>query len=79
MGSILVNVVATELIILICYVLLLILGVDSTLTIRILLAEAILFPLAFYHHGWSLWLSFNHLVNPLPKLAEDGLDTFIDE
>lgn len=79
MGSILVNVVATESVILICYVLLLILGVDAMLTVKLLLALAVIFPLAFYHHGWSLWLSFNHLVNPLPKMVGERVDTFTEE
>jgi hypothetical protein len=24
------------------------------------------FPLAFYHHSWSLWLGFDHLIESLP-------------
>jgi hypothetical protein len=27
---------------------------------------AIIFPIAFYHHSWSLWLGFDHLVESLP-------------
>ena len=32
-----------------------------------LLAVAVLFPLAFFHHSWSFWLGFDYLVESLPK------------
>ena len=32
-----------------------------------LFAVALLFPVAFYHHAWSLWLAADHLVEGLPK------------
>ena len=25
------------------------------------------FPLAFYHHSWSLWLAIDHLIEGLPR------------
>jgi len=28
---------------------------------------ALIFPVAFYHHSWSLWLGFDFLVESLPK------------
>jgi hypothetical protein len=33
----------------------------------LLLMVAIFFPLIFYHHSWSIWLTFDHLVESLPK------------
>ena len=30
-------------------------------------AAALLFPVAFYHHSWSLWLAGDHLVEGLPR------------
>jgi uncharacterized protein (DUF983 family) len=74
MGSILVNVVVTEIMILVCYVALLIAGVDALLTVKLLLAVAAIFPFIAYHHCWSFWLGFNHLVNPLPKLIAEDFD-----
>jgi hypothetical protein len=25
------------------------------------------FPVAFYHHSWSIWLTFDHFVEGLPE------------
>ena len=33
----------------------------------LLFAVALLFPVAFYHHAWSLWLAGDHLVEGLPE------------
>lgn len=74
-----VNVVATEFVIVVSYVILLLIGIDGSLIVNLLLGLAVIFPLAFYHHGWSLWLSFNHLVNPLPKAIEEGFSNYMDE
>jgi hypothetical protein len=32
-----------------------------------LFVVALLFPVAFYHHSWSLWLAFDCLIEGLPK------------
>jgi uncharacterized protein (DUF983 family) len=67
-GAILANVVTTELIILaVCFFALLVLGVDYDKVLWLLFTLAVIFPLAFYHHSWSLWLAFDHLVEGLPK------------
>jgi hypothetical protein len=43
--------------------------------IVILFITGLLFPLAFYHHSWSLWLSLDHLVEGLPQYkAPEGVD-----
>ena len=67
-GAILVNVVATELAIISAYLLsLLLFGSHYETILVILFVIALLFPVAFYHHSWSIWLSFDHLVESLPK------------
>ena len=67
-GAILINVVTTEFVILAIYVLtLVIIGADYQLVLPVLFAAALLFPIAFYHHSWSIWLGFDHLVEGLPK------------
>jgi uncharacterized protein (DUF983 family) len=68
-GAIMANVVTTELVILLAYLLALAIGHDiDQLVIGVLLGLAVTFPLAFYHHSWSLWLAFDHLIESLPKL-----------
>lgn len=74
-GAIAVSVVTTEVMILFIYVLCLwLLGVEQEeLMLNILFAVAVVFPLAFYHHGWSVWLAFDHLIEGLPEHTEkDG-------
>jgi uncharacterized protein (DUF983 family) len=67
-GAILINVVTTEFVILAMYILsLVILGLDYQVVLTVLFAAALLFPVAFYHHSWSIWLGFDHLVEGLPK------------
>jgi len=67
-GAILVNVVTTEIVILIAYLIcLVLLGINYQLVLTILFVAAIVFPLAFYHHSWSIWLGFDHLIEGLSK------------
>jgi uncharacterized protein (DUF983 family) len=67
-GAILMNVVVSELIILVvCFFALLLLGVDYEDVLKVLFAVAIVFPLLFFHHSWSFWLAFDYLVESLPK------------
>ena len=67
-GAIMLNVVTTEAAVLaaagVC--LLLFPGRDRLL-IWLLFGVALLFPVAFYHHAWSLWLAGDHLVEGLPQ------------
>ena len=61
------NVVATEVFILIIYfALLLLTTLSDRTTFIILFAFAVAFPLIFYHHGWSMWLAMDHLIEGLP-------------
>lgn len=70
-GAILINVITTELVILMVYlILLVIIGLNYQLVLALLFVAALIFPLAFYHHSWSIWLGFDHLVESLPKNAE---------
>jgi len=67
-GAILVNVLTTEVVILLTYLICLVLvGIDYQLVLTILFISAIIFPLAFYHHSWSIWLGFDHLIEGLSK------------
>jgi hypothetical protein len=67
-GAILVNVVTTELVILLAYLASLpVISAHYQLVLAMLFVIAVLFPIAFYHHSWSIWLSFDHLVEGLPK------------
>lgn len=61
------NIVATEGLILVTYFACLLftnLGDQTLLTI--LFTVGIVFPLAFYHHAWALWLGMDHLIEGLP-------------
>ncbi len=66
-GAIMANVVATEVLILVVYfVCLLFTKLNDQATLTILFVTGIAFPLAFYHHSWSLWLGLDHLIERLP-------------
>jgi fatty acid desaturase len=67
-GAILANMLATEFVILtLCMVWLIILGSSYEKVLAGLFIVAVLFPVAFYHHSWSLWLGFDYLIEGLPK------------
>jgi uncharacterized protein (DUF983 family) len=67
-GAILANVVTTELVILlVCFFSLLIVGANYANVLVLLFVMALVFPVAFYHHSWSLWLGFDFMVESLPK------------
>ena len=68
MGAILVNVVTTELVILLSYIASLpIINTYYQFVLIVLFVIAVSFPVAFYHHSWSVWLTFDHLVEGLPE------------
>ena len=70
-GAIMTNVVTTEFVILVLYVAALpVINTRFELVLTILSAVALIFPVAFYHHSWSVWLAFDHLVETLPKASE---------
>jgi uncharacterized protein (DUF983 family) len=67
-GAIMANVVATEVLILLVYFLfLLTTNVDDQKILTVLFVFGVTFPLAFYHHSWSLWLGLDHLIEGLPR------------
>jgi uncharacterized protein (DUF983 family) len=67
-GAIMLNVVTTEAAVMgaagLC---LLLFPGRAALLLGLLFAVALLFPVAFYHHSWSLWLAGDHLVEGLPR------------
>ena len=67
-GAILVNVITTELVILLAYMASLpVINAHYQFVLAMLFVIAVSFPVAFYHHSWSIWLTFDHLVEGLPK------------
>lgn len=73
-GAILANVMATEFVILVtCMIWLLVIGSDYETVLAGVFVLALVFPVAFYHHSWSLWLGFDYLIEGLPKYQEPTL------
>ena len=67
-GAIMANVVATEGFILLAYfAFLLLTNFSDRVVLTILFAIGVLFPLAFYHHAWALWLGMDHLIEGLSR------------
>ena len=67
-GAILANVLTTEaVILLISLISLSVLGVSYEKVLVALFVVGLLFPVVFYHHSWSLWLSFDYLIEGLPR------------
>lgn len=67
-GAILANVVTTEFLILVAYfACLLFTSFNEQTMLTILFVVGVSFPLGFYHHSWSLWLGFDHLIEGLPR------------
>ena len=72
-GAIMVNVITTEFVVLAIYLICLpVIGSSYHLVLTALFIVALLFPVAFYHHSWSVWLSFDHLVETLPSNVKPG-------
>ncbi len=72
-GAIMLNVVTTEAVVLAAAGLYLLTfpGIDEPL-LPLLFAVGLLFPIAFYHHSWSLWLAGDHLFEGLPRRRRGG-------
>jgi uncharacterized protein (DUF983 family) len=67
-GAVAINLVTTEaVIILMCIAGAFVVGFEFESMLWALLLTAGLFPAAFYHHSWSAWLLFDHLVEGLPR------------
>ena len=67
-GAIVINVLTTEIAVLMVYfVCLLTINYTERLILTTLLPVALIFPVLFYHHSWSIWLCFDHVVERLPK------------
>lgn len=65
-GAIMLNVVTTEGAVMLAFGLCLLAPGAGELTLPVLFAVALLFPVLFYHHSWSLWLAGDHFVERLP-------------
>ena len=67
-GAIMANVVATEGFILAVYlVCILFTNLNEGVMLTILFVAGLIFPLAFYHHAWALWLAIDHLIEGLSR------------
>jgi hypothetical protein len=65
-GAIYINVVVTETLLLMTFLFyLLIVPVSDQTIYATLYAMAVAVPLAFFHHSRSLWLSIDHIIDPL--------------
>lgn len=75
-GAIMANVVTTEFVIMTAYAIsLLVIKSNYERMFTGLFIVAFLFPLAFYHHSWSAWLSLDHFIEGLPKRDRTKLRT----
>jgi uncharacterized protein (DUF983 family) len=71
-GAILANMMATEFVILVvCIVWLMVIGSTYESVLAGLFVIGLLFPVAFYHHSWSLWLGFDYLIEGLPTYDKE--------
>lgn len=71
-GAIAINLVTTEAVILGVY--LVSLGFIEShfqVLLSVMLVLALVFPVVFYHHSWSLWLGLDHFVETLPRYEGD--------
>ena len=72
-GALSINVVTTEVVALVIYyICLLVFDARDQFTFPIVCAAAVVFPIAFYHHSWSIWLSLDHLLETLPQHEPGG-------
>ncbi|HEX3084149.1 MAG TPA: hypothetical protein VHP99_06475 [Pyrinomonadaceae bacterium] len=67
-GAIIANVIATEGFILVIYLAcIMFTSLNERVVLTTLFVAGIVFPLAFYHHAWSLWLAMDHLIEGLSR------------
>ena len=72
-GAIVANVLTTEFVVLLTYFAgISLASTHFDLLLGILLAVALIFPVAYYHHSWSVWLSADYLIESLPTYTERG-------
>jgi uncharacterized protein (DUF983 family) len=72
-GAIYINVVVTELLLGVAYFINFLLMPTSDQRIdTAMVVLALLLPAIFYHHARSLWLSFDHIIEPLENRARSG-------
>jgi uncharacterized protein (DUF983 family) len=67
-GAIYINVMATEALILLVYLVSLITGfVNERVIFPLMIGMAVVLPLIFFRLSRSLWLSIDHIVSPRPR------------
>jgi uncharacterized protein (DUF983 family) len=72
-GALAINVVTTEVVLLVFYFIYLLLTDEpGRLLIPALIVASFLFPALFYHHSWSIWLTLDHLIEKLPQHVDDA-------
>lgn len=69
-GAIMLNVVVTEGAVMLAFGLCVLALGGGELMLPVLFVVALLFPVLFYHHSWSLWLAGDHVVERLPKSVD---------
>jgi hypothetical protein len=75
-GAIYINVIVTEALLLAIYLLSLLTSPATNSTvITLLYALAIVFPLVFYHHSRSLWLSIDYIIGSWRDEADSNAGT----
>jgi len=75
-GAIMANVVTTEAFIVAIYLACITLtSLNEKVLLTILFVVGISFPLAFYHHAWSLWLALDHIIEGLPREEDSQYNT----
>ncbi|HSB09536.1 MAG TPA: hypothetical protein VLM38_08635 [Blastocatellia bacterium] len=75
-GSIYINVVATESTLLFTLLIYgLVTGTVNEGILSVLVVLAIIVPLTFFHHSRSLWLSFDHILNPPERPVSREVET----
>lgn len=73
LGPVFINAVSTEALILVLYLAsVLVVHPNEGAMLKVLYATAVLFPLLYFHHSWSLWLTLDHLVERLPEPPDRG-------
>ena len=76
-GALYINLLVTEFSVLLAFlVFVLVGGENSDRMFAILIGVGALMPLLFFHHSRSLWLGFDHFIDPIKRRVEPPSETF---
>jgi uncharacterized protein (DUF983 family) len=76
-GALYINLLVAEFSVLLTFVICLLVGVENTdRMFAILLAMGVLMPLLFFHHSRSLWLCFDHFIDPIKNRVKPPSEGF---